>query len=969
MSLDNVEDAFGLSPIQKGMLYDSLLHPDTDVYTAYVTIEIEGTVDTDHLQNSVADVFHWHQALKAEFHWQGLDDPLQVIRKSIVLNWTQYDWSDRTNWDHNRFKSELIKQERLKNISITTAPLFRFVLVKKADNKWLLLWVVHHLLADGISTPVLLSQIINRYATGSEKKPEDIYQYSQYINWLKTQNQSEAQTYWQQYLNKAKSTPFKLTRPSPSTIPQSDELDISQVNREFSTEETLEIAEFCRGHRITLSTLLHGAWALVVREYTDTKQSLFVSTVSGRDPAVPGMSQAIGLFLSAMPRYLSTETDASLVSWLLELQADIHKSAQYEFTALGEIQENIDKSDSAHYFDSIVTIGGHESELDISQQDFPFTFTNIHYQSTQSHYDLAFLAFPGKTLEYSLVYEPKRFSEHDITQMSGFLYTLVRSLIAMPDHSPSKICRSIQTDRVEMHRTQLENAKPKIGSEYRRVQDWIESTVNLYPDKVAVCCGEQSITFIELDAQANKIANMLLDQSDGSDRQVGLMLPRSIEQIVAMLGILKAGFAYVPIDVSYPDTRVQALVSAASLCKVLVSNVNNGTDRFTGVEFVSVENSLPYSTDRPDTGYQVNNKSSTASNINTEPDDLAYVMFTSGSTGLSKGVMISHDNLIYSTAARLEYYQNKQPNFLLLSSISFDSSVAGIYWALCGGGTLILPLPDQEKDIVDIAELIEHRQATHTLCLPSYYDLLLKHTDTNKIQGLKAVILAGEVCSNTISNHHFSLGLTAELFNEYGPTEACVWSTVYKIKGPTKAPIPIGHPIGNSYLEVYNQKGYPCPPGVEGELVIGGNGLSPGYLNESLQTANRFFDDVNSNGETTRLYKTGDLAYYNDRNELIYTGRIDRQLKIRGYRIEPGEIEAALERHPTIAKALVVGETAESTKNDKGTEPYKDRSSIIQSLLDSYSPIVLQEHLDKIDSRRKAELQSNVKDQADAQKN
>ena len=198
---------------------------------------------------------------------------------------------------------------------------------------------------------------------------------------------------------------------------------------------------------------------------------------------------------------------------------------------------------------------------------------------------------------------------------------------------------------------------------------------------------------------------------------------------------------------------------------------------------------------------------------------------------------------------------------------------------------------------------------------------MLHHTDLEKIDVLDVVILAGEACRNATINHHYALGLSSRLYNEYGPTEACVWSSVYHIEAARDDVVPIGKAIGNSYLEIYNHHGYPCPPGVVGELYIGGDGLSPGYLNDAGQITNCYIHEAVSEDDSTRLYKTGDLAYFNARNELVYAGRIDRQLKIRGYRIEPGEVEAALEGHDEILEALVVGETAELNSQSEEASP------------------------------------------------
>ena len=286
-------------------------------------------------------------------------------------------------------------------------------------------------------------------------------------------------------------------------------------------------------------------------------------------------------------------------------------------------------------------------------------------------------------------------------------------------------------------------------------------------------------------------------------------------------------------------------------------------------------------------------------NVVIDPSGLAYIIYTSGSTGMPKGVMVTHSNLFHSTAARLQYYQKKVNSYLLLSSFAFDSSVAGIFWTLIEGGTLILPAPGDERDIEQLARLIMRHQVTHTLALPSLYRLLLDYAPSGSIDSLQTVIVAGEACPTDLWKAHVSRLPAAMLFNEYGPTEASVWSSVYRLTGRSdQRSVPIGRPIPNYRLYVLDGQNRPVPIGVPGELVVGGPGIVPGYWKRPDLTQERFLSNPFGEG---RVYRTGDRVRWLPDGNLEFLGRVDHQVKIRGYRIEPGEIETILRAGPCCA--------------------------------------------------------------------
>ena len=902
MSLENAEDAYALSPMQSGMLYDSLAAPEQDTYVTYVSFDIEGEIDCDCLRLAWQAVFARHQSLRAAFFWDGLDQPLQVIVKEISLPWTELDWSGVPQGMQQDSMQDLLLSERKNKIDLSSAPLSRFTLIKRAPEVFSLLWSVHHLLADGSSTPVILNEVLQEYQrlntepTPAVKISAPSYQYAEYIHWLSSQDKQTALEYWRGYFSDVKPSPVKLRRLNPGIGNRALSHVTPSVETNISTAQSREINEYCKHRSISLSTFFHGAWALLLREYAGSDKVLFASTVSGRQSDVEGMDTAVGMYLNAQPRVVSTDDKDGLTAWFQGIQRDIHRSAAYDHVSLGDVLKVLDYNAAEEPVDSIITIAAHPKSMSLAVPGSDIRFSQIRYQVARSHYALALIVTPGDEFELSLVYHDDKYDCTAIEPMLHFLQEIIQAILSAADaFLPSEVCTEVALQAGLRSKNPAQSTfQYKDHTPARTVHGWFESVADAQPDKVAIRFNDVSCSYTELDQAANKIANLLRDSNySSSNTPIGLMLPRGIEQIAGMLGILKASCAYTPIDIDIPAVKLQLFLQSENITAVVTYEEYAPLVESSGAVAVRYQDAAHSSIER-------------IRDTNITEQSLAYVMYTSGSTGQPKGVKITHANLLYSTSARIHYYKNSAPVFLLLSSIIFDSSVAGIYWCLCGGGTLVLPKPDEEKDIDAIVATIGKEAVSHTLCLPSYYQLLLENSNVSLTESLKAVIVAGEACSAALVNTHFEKHPTTKMFNEYGPTEACVWSSVKQFTHPVNDEVTIGIPIGNTYLQVANAHGNICPPGVEGEIVIGGDGVSPGYLNDTLQTKQRFVPNSAACPEAPILYRTGDTGFFNQNNELVFTGRIDRQLKIRGFRVEPVEIEGVLNQYDGIARSVVV---------------------------------------------------------------
>ncbi|HEC83801.1 MAG TPA: non-ribosomal peptide synthetase, partial [Thioploca sp.] len=477
----------------------------------------------------------------------------------------------------------------------------------------------------------------------------------------------------------------------------------------------------------------------------------------------------------------------------------------------------------------------------------------------------------------------KRMTEHFEVLLEGFINQPTQTVGQLP-----LLTEAEQQQLIAWNQTQTDYPVEKT------IVDLFQEQVDKTPSNLAVVFEGQSLTYQELNFKANQLAHYLIEQGVQAETLVGICVERSIEMVIGLLGILKAGGAYVPLDPEYPAPRLQFMLEDSHIPILLTQThlieqlpasqaklVGLDRDRAT-ISAYSGSNPLPQ----------------------TGPSNLAYVIYTSGSTGKPKGVMIEHKNLCHSTWTRQTYYQNTELKaFLLLSPVGFDSAVAGLFWSLTQGSMLVLP--ENARDLKSLTTQIWKHRISHLLCVPTLYSALLSQPDTDKLTGLKTAIIAGESGSQDILvQHHLKLPKT-KLFNEYGPTEGTVWSSVSELNSSFLNAQCIGKPIANTQIYLLDAHHNPTPIGIPGELCLAGKGLARGYLNRPELTLSKFIE-VNLFGEPKRLYKTGDLARWRKDGNLEYLGRLDHQVKLRGFRIELGEIETTLTQHETVREAVVV---------------------------------------------------------------
>ena len=895
MNLENVEDVYVLSPLQEGMLFHTINEPGSGIFVQQICCDLHGTWDTDILKQAWEATIARHAVLRTIFLWDGIDEPMQVVREHVDLPWSEVDLSSANPEKAEAAASQfttLLRTDRTAGFDLAQAPLMRIHLFHKEVDYTQMIWSFHHILLDGWSVPRVLNEVLARYASLMSGDPINFdrpYAYKDFIAHTQHQSPAASEAFWRSILT-GFDTPTRLMEyPAPAS-PLADQ----HLNQTLSVPSDLsnQLREFARDQRITVNTAILGAWAFLLSEYTRSDDIVFGTTLSGRPPELPGIEHAVGLFINTLPLRVKLD-DTPVTDWLQNIQQDQVQIRQHEQCPLKSVQKWSDIPPGESLFENIVVFENYPAVQDddttraLAQHGL--SVGDLDYLE-QSNFPLALLVVPGEEISFILVHEEARYSIAFANQLLSHLSQVLTAFVTSPQARLSDV--SMLSKQEHLHLTKTCNQTAVDIDCDHTMHALISRHASSQADQIAVSYEGQTLTYQALDEQANRLAKKLQDANVSVGERVGLYCERSLELIVGIAGILKAGAAYVPLDPQYPSAHHDRVIADASVKTIVThGSFSECVPRDHGaVVLIDLSDASP--TD------PVNEA---------DPNDTAYVIYTSGSQGKPKGVPVSHKNIVHSTLARDHFYPVSPERFLLLSSFAFDSSMVGIFWTLASGGTLVLPKQKAEQDLEQLLHQFSAERITHFLCLPPLYTIILEQAASHDLSALQSVILAGEASPRKLIATHHALLPRINLYNEYGPTEATVWcaaTELHKEHGDTA--VPIGHPIANTQIYVLDAQLRPVPAGVCGECCITGSGLTQGYINRADQTDERFVPNPFSDVTDDMMYRTGDLVYRLPNDQLVFAGRVDQQLKIRGYRIEPGEIENALRQQEGVSDAIVL---------------------------------------------------------------
>ncbi|MBW8310152.1 MAG: AMP-binding protein, partial [Candidatus Paracaedibacteraceae bacterium] len=555
--MDNkiIEDAYPLSPMQSGLLFQTLYAPESGAYFVQSVFELEGHIDISVLKKAWQKVSKHHPILRTGFIWQSLDVPLQYVLESAEVPFEVKDFKTFTKIDQNQKLEDFIKEDRKKGFDLSKAPLFRITLIKCSQRKFYLIWSRHHILTDGWSTSIIISDMFKAYESlrrGREVRLNSRCPYRDYISWLKEQNLSKAEAFWKDSLASLEG-PTKLS--FSDIIEENNERDYDTYSIVLSVEETDEIRNFAQQQGLTLNTVFQGAVGLVLKTYTQQQEIVLGVTVSGRSIELSGVEEMVGLLINTLPLRIAIHPEEDTLTFLRNLQEQTQRLSDYSYTSLAQIQSWSRISQSI--FDVIFVFENYP--LDEETHNIVSDFVIRGVQGVEKNeYPLAIIIGPGKQIHLALSYQTKHFNEEFIKRLSDHIKQALREISHHSAKSSQTLPLLTQEEKQQLLITW--NDTEVDYPEDKTIHQLFEEQVRRTPDNIAVVYENEELTYQQLNERANQLAHHLRALGVKPDTLVAIAVERSLEMIVGILGILKAGGAYVPLDPSYPTTRLQFML-------------------------------------------------------------------------------------------------------------------------------------------------------------------------------------------------------------------------------------------------------------------------------------------------------------------------------------------------------------------------------------------------------------------------
>lgn len=893
----DIKEYYPVSSSQKRLFIINRLEGNNTSYNLPSVAMVEGEIEPEHFSKVFDQLVKRHEALRTSFRLIG-EDPVQIIQEDVKLD-VQY--SEAT-------EEELpgIAESFIKPFDLSQAPLVRVALVKINSRKHLLMFDMHHIIADGVSAVILVKEFAQLYS-GAEL-PELKLQFKDFAAWQNALMEGEEikkqEAYWK---DKFKGTIPVLNLPTDYTrLPiQSSEGDRLSFNLDRTLIEDLK--KFSAEKGATFYMALLTVYNTLLHRYTGQEDIIVGSPTAGRQHA--DVENVIGMFVNTLALRSFPEGEKSFSEFLEEVKDNAFRAFEnqdYQFEKLVDSLDVPRDISRNPMFDTMFVL----QNLGIPQMDFGgLKFLPYGFENKVSKFDLTFeVVENGEDARINIEYSTKLFKRETILRMADHFTNIAREAVKNPEIKLDEIDISTPLEKEQLifgfNETKAEYPKGKT------ICNLFEEQVEKTPNRTAVIFEGQKMTYKELNSRANSLARTLRDQGVTRDSLVGIMTERSFAMSVGIMAILKAGGAYLPISSDYPDERIRYILEDSGAVAMLVQNHEN-KERMQQEFYLGITPlGHPLAVINMEEEDVYNKDASNLEPINS-PTDLSYVIYTSGSTGKPKGAMIEH----YSLVNRLNWMQRaysigEGDVILQKTPYTFDVSVWELFWwSMVGAGVCFLK-PGGEKDPEAIVEAIEKNEITTMHFVPSMLSAFLGYVENNvdiaRLKSLRQVFASGEALNLKQVDKfnkllHSSNG--TKLYNLYGPTEATIDVSYFNCStGEEFDNIPIGKPIDNIRLYILNKAGRVQPLGVPGELHIAGEGLARGYLNRPELTAEKFVNNPYDQGE--RMYRTGDLVRWLTDGNIEYLGRMDNQVKVRGFRIELGEIEEELLKHEEVREAV-----------------------------------------------------------------
>ena len=873
-----VDSIYNLTPLQNGMLYYSMLTEDSTEYVLQNILLFQGKFNGSSMKQSFSLLSEKYEVLRSIILHKSVDKPKQVVLKERIPEYREIHFDDMEQEKAYKEYLKIAEEDVKRSFDLEKDSLIRATAVYVSKEEVYLIITVHHIAIDGWCLAILIHDILRFYEEIEKKSPiSDLHQviqkerkliapYGDYVKWIEEQNHEEGLTYWRDLLSDYQQI---------STIEPIEESDVSKntiMTEEvhLSPDESLKISEFANEHNITVSIMFEAVWSIILQKYNRTEDVVFGKVVSGRQKDIPGIEQAVGLYINTIPVRVKTDENTTILELLKNVFEQEMDSFPYDYCDLSKIENQTQLK--GNLFDSIFVFENYyvqhqygdsfeicDGSLKVSMQS---SREQVNYPISAGAYN------DGEQINFGIMYDNGIYTQRNIKILCSQMKVVLFNLLKNPNGAVKDIlCVDEYETELILHKF---NSAQIISTEYENIVEIFEKRVSEYPERIALDYEGQKLTYMELNQRANQVAFELRKLSVKPNDFVAVLIPNSLEMMIAIWGIIKSGACYVPMDLKEPALRIQYKLTDCNPKAVVT--YNNSLEEYH--LDCSVFDIAEYRFDR----MNISNPENTISG-----SDLVYMIYTSGTTGKPKGVMVNHSNLLnFYLCSSHDYGICSKDKVLLFASITFDASIGQMMMTLLNGAQLVIPNGTKSGDLFYIDSLVKSKQINLLSFPPQFASQL------DEIQ-CKYVLTAGSEASRKMVQKIVSY---ADYINAYGPTEATICASFWKCKknGVVPRKVPIGKPHSNYSIYIMDGNNL-CGVGIPGELCIGGKGVTCGYLNHEELTTAKFVTNPFVEG---KMYLTGDLARWLPDGNIEYLGRIDEQVKVRGYRIELSEIESVM---------------------------------------------------------------------------
>ncbi|TRX53354.1 amino acid adenylation domain-containing protein [Fulvivirga sp. M361] len=965
LSKENTEDIFEITPLQDGLLFHYLKNNGTSSQNfEQICLNLQGVLNRELFTKAWNLVVHHNEMLRAVFRWRKLNKPVQIILKEHPVNIEYIDLTKQGEEARNVAFDTIKAKDKAALFNLEEVP-FRIKVVTFSETEFTLVISNHSIIYDGWSNGIILKEFFRTYQ--ALLKGEDYHfgrkaKFKAYVKALKGYTNVDEKAFWSTYFEKPGEKSEMVIRSKGA----GDMMNSSSYCLHLPDTLTNELDRFCKENKVTKATVFYTIWGILLQKISASKDVVFGTTVSGRSVDVTGVDNMVGLLINTLPLRVKN-TGQKVMDLVQSISGHLAEREKFEITPLVKVKEYAGSDVNEKFFDTVVLIENYPLDKAIFKNDPLCKIASFSFDQT-NNFDLALsIVNFEKEVDIHFGYNQGKYDAETIEKLAAYFLKITQEVITRPDKNIAEIEIISKEEKQEV--VYRLNETREVYSSGKLIHQLFEEQVVNGPDRIAIIGNGTSLTYQEVNEKSNQLASKLLSIYKGANELVPVIMDRSPEMVIAIMGILKAGCAYVPFESSLPKTRIQKLITSLNASILIVDGVTlNFTQEVlslienpvsvlclpcNGIEAQTPVNKYTEILDLNSTGLSTQNPTYELSN-----EALAYIIYTSGSTGLPKGVAVQHKPVINILEwINKTFSVSTEDKLLFVTSLGFDLSVYDVFGTLAAGASIRVATKQEIEDPQVLLDIISSENITLWDSAPPAFDRIVQYgTVLNADMAgsrLRLALLSGDWIGLQLPGLAKDLFKNVQVVSLGGATEAVIWSNYFLFDKVEKHwnSIPYGRPIQNAKYYILDEDLNPLPKGMIGELFIGGECLAQEYYNEEKLTAEKFITNPFVAGE--RIYRTGDLARWFDDGNIELIGRKDHQVKIRGYRIELGEIETCLNEYRGIRNKAVLLHTNQLGEKQLcvfyTSEETIDKELLQQFMLNELPEYMVPTHIIRVD--------------------